>query len=571
MDKLELYGQIISPDSPSLVPKRVYCIAMEHLGIQANESPFYSIYKTYGSVPVAQRKAASDLFSIYLKGAVDYILECLQSFEIYEYDRTRVIAIYKKYATNYINACAEVYAQYCEIRGDQENAKRSREFAKANRGRFVGGGFGIGGAAKGIAMAGAANLATGALYSVGNLLGNAVSKLGADILCDRLFSSKETITFLRNALKNDFLIGTDVLEEILISCNGQAIANPFNNERLLKVKAIMQNIKDNVIPDCQQKKALVETMMNDAAYYDELYLFAYEKFGDDDGNLLRFANFFGKKDIAEKIEKRIIYKREEEAAEKAEREFLESNYEIVQKATEFDGSFSDYNDFYISATVDKSLSGGYTAVIQTLIDEKRIVSPFKEDLVLFETLQESERNDKISTYAEICDASGELTPNEKVLLYINRSVGSNSKKGLLITTKAIYFSPSCKCEVPIIRYDKIDGIVKSSFGQSDIIYEKRAITATAFVGLDDAVSNLLILTVLFFKYGDINITGKITAPPSEAEVAAKTDIAQKEANREELSKKAADISAPIIGIGVTIAGILFWVFVIRKILGLFGI
>lgn len=96
MDKLELYGQIISPDSPSLVPKRVYCIAMEHLGIQANESPFYSIYKTYGSVPVAQRKAASDLFSIYLKGAVDYILECLQSFEIYEYDRTRVIAIYKK-------------------------------------------------------------------------------------------------------------------------------------------------------------------------------------------------------------------------------------------------------------------------------------------------------------------------------------------------------------------------------------------------------------------------------------------------------------------------------------------
>lgn len=278
-----------------------------------------------------------------------YILECLQSFEIYEYDRTRVIAIYKKYATNYINACAEVYAQYCEIRGDQENAKRSREFAKANRGRFVGGGFGIGGAAKGIAMAGAANLATGALYSVGNLLGNAVSKLGADILCDRLFSSKETITFLRNALKNDFLIGTDVLEEILISCNGQAIANPFNNERLLKAKAI-----------------------------------------------------------------------------------------------------------------------------------------------------------------------------------INRSVGSNSKKGLLITTKAIYFSPSCKCEVPIIRYDKIDGIVKSSFGQSDIIYEKRAITATAFVGLDDAVSNLLTLTVLFFKYGDINITGKITAPPSEAEVAAKTDIAQKE-------------------------------------------
>ena len=53
-----------------------------------------------------------------------------------------------------------------------------------------------------------------------------------------------------------------------------------------------------------KKKALVETMMNDAPYYDELYLFAYEKFGDDDGNLLRFANFFGKKDIAEKIEKR---------------------------------------------------------------------------------------------------------------------------------------------------------------------------------------------------------------------------------------------------------------------------
>lgn len=565
MDQLELYGQVIPTNNPTLMPGRIYCLAMEHLGTLATGLKFYSIYQNYGSIPVARQKAKNDLFAIYLKDSIDCILEFLHSFEIYEYDRTRVISVYKKYATNYLNACEEVYAQYCEIRGDQEGARRSRELAKANRGRFVGGGFGISGAAKGIAMAGAANLATGALYSVGNLLGNAVSKMSADLQCDRLFSSEKTITFLFDALKNDFLLGTDVLEEILVSCNGKSLENPFNNERLSKAKAIMQNIKDNVIPESGQKKALVDVMLNDAPYYDELYLFAYEKFGDDNGNLIRFAEFFGKNNISEKIKKQIEYKKEVEAEDEAERLFLGNNYEIAQKEMGIDGSFADYTRLYIAATIARCLANGYTATIQTLLDKGEISGSLKNDLILFETLHGDEKTNKISSCLEICNAAKELTPGEKVLLYINRSIGSESKRGLLITTKAIYFSPACKCEVPIMRYDKIDGIVRGSFGQSDIIYDKKSVAV--FVGLDTDISNLLTLTAIFFKYGDTKITGKIVPTFSQSEIINKRNIDEKEVKTKKLEANA-NVVGVVLGLGL---GIAFWFFVIRKILGLFGI
>lgn len=67
MDQLKLYEQTIPTSNLSLMPGRIYCIVMEHLGILAKDLKFYSTYQNYGSIPIAQRKAKDDLFTIYLK------------------------------------------------------------------------------------------------------------------------------------------------------------------------------------------------------------------------------------------------------------------------------------------------------------------------------------------------------------------------------------------------------------------------------------------------------------------------------------------------------------------------
>ena len=88
-----------------------------------------------------------------------------------------------------------------------EQATYAREMKKATRGRLVGGGFGLAGAAKGIATAGIFNAATGTAYNISNALGNAVTRNEIakkensiyrdskfrEMVCDRIYRAVYTI------------------------------------------------------------------------------------------------------------------------------------------------------------------------------------------------------------------------------------------------------------------------------------------------------------------------------------------------------------------------------------------
>lgn len=67
----------------------------------------------------------------------------------------------------------EIKLQLTQLQQDRDNAIRNNELKKQNRGRLVGGGFGIRGAAKGILTASAVNAVTGSIYSLRNAFSNA--------------------------------------------------------------------------------------------------------------------------------------------------------------------------------------------------------------------------------------------------------------------------------------------------------------------------------------------------------------------------------------------------------------
>lgn len=85
--------------------------------------------------------------------------------------------------------CREIKEQNKEIDDWVRSEKERREFRKETRGRLVGGGFGLKGAAVGIAKAGAVNLTTGAAHSLFNMVGNMKTSNDASNMRRKLYNN----------------------------------------------------------------------------------------------------------------------------------------------------------------------------------------------------------------------------------------------------------------------------------------------------------------------------------------------------------------------------------------------
>ena len=84
-----------------------------------------------------------------------------------------------------------LYQQFGEIQEKVNDNNERRKEIKDNRGRWEGGGFGVGGAIKGAATASAMNAASGMLYSGAGLIGGAISGIGASINREKEVKSME--------------------------------------------------------------------------------------------------------------------------------------------------------------------------------------------------------------------------------------------------------------------------------------------------------------------------------------------------------------------------------------------
>ena len=91
-------------------------------------------------------------------------------------------------------AYSDVEYDYKGILEELQDAKDYRAERKACRGRVQGGGFGVGGALKGMAAAGAMNAMSGATHSVFNCIGNVGSSISASSKKKRLYADQSFIS-----------------------------------------------------------------------------------------------------------------------------------------------------------------------------------------------------------------------------------------------------------------------------------------------------------------------------------------------------------------------------------------
>lgn len=144
-----------------------------------------------------------------------HLISTLLRFNIYDFSLDRVRSEYDIYGI-----WMQIYyplIQRCQnIMSENEVEHEYRDLRKDSRTRIVGGGFGLKGAAKGMATAGAINGLTGAAHSAVNMLGNLGSNYKMNSRLKAL-DTKETRQALIEAFEENIMELSDVAADILNS------------------------------------------------------------------------------------------------------------------------------------------------------------------------------------------------------------------------------------------------------------------------------------------------------------------------------------------------------------------
>lgn len=107
-------------------------------------------------------------------------IELLNAVGVYSIDEDMLIHEYAKRCFDDLEIVKEDMRSKVEGVERQKQAEYLyRQQRKDSRGRMIGGGFGLGGALKGMATAGVVNATTGMAHSIGNVVGNIGTSIAA--------------------------------------------------------------------------------------------------------------------------------------------------------------------------------------------------------------------------------------------------------------------------------------------------------------------------------------------------------------------------------------------------------
>lgn len=145
-------------------------------------------------------------------------LKCLAEKGILSYDAAGFWSKYGKYFDYWSEAYDHLEEQYAAIVLDEKSMDEYRTLRRKTRGRVVGGGFGVGGALKGMAAAGAMNAAAGAAHMMINGIGKIGSSFRSSSKLSAIFNNPDTKKSLVDAVRMS-----------VFSCHNAVIMCIFNH------------------------------------------------------------------------------------------------------------------------------------------------------------------------------------------------------------------------------------------------------------------------------------------------------------------------------------------------------
>lgn len=228
----------------------------------------------------------------YLSPTIDEAIKILITLGIHDISPSLFFEKYLPSHDDWTENFDNIKDKYLTLVLGTEELNAYRAERREGRGRWIGGGFGIGGALQGAAQAAAINAVSGIAHGAWNLSAKAVSAIGNKIKKDNLFASEET----KETLKNGVYLGVNSVFYALIDAANDRKANSIpileNETNTSKAERIIENAQHGRIPNSDLKKILQEAIKLNP-YNEDTYNLWIKNFNDDDGSVTKLANFFG--------------------------------------------------------------------------------------------------------------------------------------------------------------------------------------------------------------------------------------------------------------------------------------
>ena len=219
-----------------------------------------------------------------IRNAINRAIDISIDKGVYDMDEETFIAL------DYDNSCIQPWVE-CVDFIDELNSRleasylseeERRRIRKESRGRIIGGGFGISGAAKGIITAGAINAATGIAHSIFNSIGNALDRSKLNDKKREIYNSSEFLEKITNSLRDCISYIGVVLAENILELNLDSNINVNGSKGIKKAEVLIKNIEANKIPKKDIPNIIVTILQNGTLLPSAYHLQFSKYFSEDD-------------------------------------------------------------------------------------------------------------------------------------------------------------------------------------------------------------------------------------------------------------------------------------------------
>ena len=234
-------------------------------------------YDKYGNFNVFVNNYLQDIANI-LKPCYHVMAEELLQYGIYDTSEEQVLQEYGDFLLSDVFETRNAITEICDTSNDIIEAQRQlRKQRKAGRARLVGGGFGITGALKGIAVAGAYNTMSGLLHSGANAIGNSATMLKHQKELQKLYHSQE----LRNQMMSCVQSSVERIGFVVTHILGVADAYP-TEEQKSKARVLQGNLPR--IPE-ESRPEIIAQILSVLPDDMDTYRLLLPLYGDFEGGL----------------------------------------------------------------------------------------------------------------------------------------------------------------------------------------------------------------------------------------------------------------------------------------------
>ena len=217
---------------------------------------------------------------------IDTVHQGLMKEKIYTVSRSTVSEMYNNVANCFSNTFDFFFEKYLGIVNDAEQLKRYREIKRAGRSYWQGGGFGLKGAIKGAITAGALNVGTGLVRSLGDALVDAKDRNKIYNNKKAFLQNKPWAQFFESSLIDDMYQMFDVYAELL-SKNGKLEIPDFD---IMLSQTYFENGKHN--SNQSEKKELFIKAIQAYPYSGKVYTSLAKMVGYTNQDLLIILDYF---------------------------------------------------------------------------------------------------------------------------------------------------------------------------------------------------------------------------------------------------------------------------------------